>query len=240
MGSVNHYSQRQSANFCPDSGLEFPDEVASIVWATKYAAAKHAGMDMSEMLSIKEDDLALIKKILQEQVDPYCMVCDSHREMDDFTDKIVAPADTAVVYNIDAHHDTYPYQEGKGLDCGNWLLHLLDRGVVDEAYWIAPGNEPYSPDASEMLDARVSRDMCLHDLQTVGPFDGVFLCRSGSWVPPHLDEQFLELAHMLVQSEGGWQCRLLVGILETRFNAAFLQSIQELLQFYPAKRRIAR
>lgn len=82
------------------------------------------------------------------------------------------------------------------------------------------------------MDERVDAALSLPDLSSIACFDGIFLCRSGSWVPPHLDGYFLELASLLVQPDGGWECCIQTGILEHRFDEDFERDVVNLSQFY--------
>lgn len=234
-----HFSSQQAALYCPDSGIEFPDELGLLCWMTKYATAASGDVDMAALLSPRVSDMEYVKAIIQNQNDPFCMVCDSHANIVNFCLRLYQ-GNPITIYNIDAHHDGYPMQKTEGdsapYDCGNWASALLDMRVAEKVHWIAPENEPHSPASNGMMDPRILTSLRLRDLDSVPRFDGIFLCRSGSWSPPHLDTAFLELAHLLVQPEGGWECRLQKGILENRYNKDFLHGVEDIRRYCPPRK----
>lgn len=234
-----HFASRESALFCPDSGIEYQDDLAQLCWMTKYATALSAGVNMETILSLRDADLDFVKSIIKQQEDPYCMVCDSHANILNFALRIFQ-GEPITIYNVDAHHDSYPRRhEEKEIapcDCGNWATTLLDMKVVESIYWISPEDEPHSPAGNDCMDPRIKTNLRLCDLSNVSSFDGIFLCRSGSWTPPHLDRGFLTLAQLLVQPDGGWECRLQKGIMDSRYNDDFIHGAQELKAYYPPQR----
>jgi hypothetical protein len=94
------------------------------------------------------------------------------------------------VWLFDAHHDA-GYQrlcDGKTFTCENWLLWYAWNGCeVHMRYprWrsaFAFANEP---------EPQAKIDRATYDVTEKMPvFDRVFVCRSGAWVPPWVDEHF--------------------------------------------------
>lgn len=222
-----HYGSRLSPIFCPDAGIEFQPQLSSVIWGTKYAEAKASGLDMSALLSLRIDDLELIKDIVRNQNFARTMICDSHKHMIDFVNFIYEQDLRFTVYNVDAHHDAYPIEYEDDIHCGNWMTVLMDDDSIAEGYWISPEDELHSTALSDNCDPRIKKSLQLRDLSDKGPFDFVFLCKSTSWVPPHLDTAFLELANLLIPPKGGWPCRLQRDVLQDRYNEKFCQEVAE-------------
>lgn len=240
-----HFVSKSSALYCSDSGIEFSEELGQLCWMTKYATAACADVDMASILTPRTADLEYVKGIIQKQVDPYCMVCDSHANIVNFCLRLYK-GEPITIYNIDAHHDGYPTrdsdcdEEAPSYNCGNWASALLDMKVAENIYWIAPEDEPYSSAEPGEMDDRIKTTLSLHQLGSIAEFDGIFLCRSGSWTPPHLDNEFLEVAHLLVQPEGGWECRLQKGIMDSRYNEEFIHGVEDMQRYYPTPRKRGR
>lgn len=125
-------------------------------------------------------------------------VADSHKE----AYKVLEKLGKCRVYNLDAHHDLY---DGKELDCGNWLTKGFKRGLVEEAFWIAPdwGTEFEMLKFREVERKKYGKKLTLayyNDFLVNKTFDDVFVCRSSSWVPPHCDERFATMIRRLALS----------------------------------------
>lgn len=111
------------------------------------------------------------------------------------------------VYNFDAHHDLW--REGKTVDCGNWLWKATMEGLVKYIHWVAPtwskefnnGNEYWfnsNAKYKEYIDGHYFNDFKLAKKPV--EVDGLFICRSGCWVPPHCDEDFKNMVYMIKNS----------------------------------------
>lgn len=116
-------------------------------------------------------------------------VADSHRHALEFLDRF-PPADRLI--SLDAHHDLFNDNE---LDCSNWLAHLMDRWQDTETTVVYPGWKEMELDGPPVRSIQQTR------WENWNPPGGrirhIFLCRSGAWVPPHHDKQFLELVKLL-------------------------------------------
>ncbi|MGW3390742.1 hypothetical protein [Streptomyces cinereoruber] len=103
------------------------------------------------------------------------------------------------VHLFDAHHDSgYPHQHGPAsfkeweewgeFSCEDWMLVHHAKGsrlALTYPAW-RPNGDSHPP----MIPLHTTVD----DGEPVTtPFDAVFLCRSGSWVPSWCDDQFTEL-----------------------------------------------
>jgi len=123
------------------------------------------------------------------------MIAQSHVHAYDFVHDIVSEDDELRLVNVDMHHDIV--NDNEKLDCGNWISHLLkeyDMGLT----WVA------NPVSLEMFgldkdrkENRAFRGIVQKNLSKIEEknyaFDGVFLCRSDIWTPPHLDSVFHSL-----------------------------------------------
>ncbi len=95
------------------------------------------------------------------------------------------------------HHDTF--NDNPELDCGNWIKHILnDYGEENVGLrWIS---NPISCEVFGFGDTERNMERNGHKLFPTSvsdildmQFDLVYLCRSDTWTPPHLDEGFAEL-----------------------------------------------
>lgn len=94
------------------------------------------------------------------------------------------------VYLFDAHHDTgYGRMKPGEFTCENWMIPYITKGCdVRMIYpaWKWPVALDLEPEPMLPLDRS-------GDTGAVPPvtFGAVFVCRSGAWVPPWLDDAFM-------------------------------------------------
>ena len=98
------------------------------------------------------------------------------------------------VVNVDAHHDCWPLS-GDNVGCDTWGTAWLNRRRKNKFTWIRPEHEvtglgSIASPAQPRVHSTYGDEMAAHDLLQM-PFDYLFICRSGCWVPPWLDEQWL-------------------------------------------------
>lgn len=203
----------QRALYFPDGGREMSDTLNTFVWAGAYAhskiATKKAGNEKNSLMQVEllKKPLQTIHNIVMAQGDIRYMVADSHAHSYDFINENWDGSVTEL-YNVDFHHDTFDV--GEGVHCGNWLRWLLNDGTVDVAYWV---NQP----DSELAD-NMTQMIPLSELPKTG-YDLVYICRSGWWTPPHMDEAFIKyLARPLIENKNGWEVKYQQGIKESRYN----------------------
>lgn len=122
-------------------------------------------------------------------------VADSHRHaFDDFMEYAHSPPD--MVLNLDAHHDLYP-ADGRGVQCDNWATHLVDEwSEATKFVQIYPRWKNVEVDQDPSREVSTTR---WADWKPEVPISvaGVFVARSGSWVPPHHDEGFFRMLEAL-------------------------------------------
>ena len=123
---------------------------------------------------------------------------DSHRFVYDVIEKEIEEFhdENIKVYNIDHHHDMYQYRTSfDKVNCSNWAEILQEElGSKFDYNWIKrDDSEEYS------LAGKVNCKECFLDDITEKKFDVIYLCRSGAWSPPHLDNKYNELKKCLLK-----------------------------------------
>lgn len=99
---------------------------------------------------------------------------------------------TSEIWNFDAHHDSFRklseiFKDGSGIvTCDNWatVLHSLRRIKIHTFY---PEWAPWMMEDKPSTEMEVQIDPGVPFRRV---FDNVFLCRSGSWTPPWIEEEF--------------------------------------------------
>lgn len=184
-------SAEQVRNLYPD-GVDNPTEISEIIWGDHYASY---GKELNS-IGIMQDELERLEMLLMQQ-DTSCsvMITNSHKHIYDFI--LESRDDEAIrLVNIDMHHDMM--NENPNLDCGNWIKHLLneeiERGNEVNMAWIA---NPISLETYGLEDEL--KGMVKNSIDSIKGknFDIIFLCRSDTWTPPHLDKYFTEICDLI-------------------------------------------
>lgn len=173
----------------PDGGNEnLSTTLQDIVWSGRY--------NNDKLLTVKSDSKAIrfVKGILK-KTDANYMIVDSHRHAYDFiTDSMKDfNRDSINLVNIDFHHDVY--DNGDGVDCGNWLAKIIELyGRGSSFTWVGRKDSDMNYRDDIGLEFTTSLDI-------VGEYDWdiVFICRSGMWSPPHLDESFRNMFNWITK-----------------------------------------
>lgn len=171
----------------PDGGAEFSDnDLCDFVWTSCYAGAEAAGLSFEKNVTVDTDSLNKVTDFLRTQKKKATFfAADSHKWLWQCAREICEHKNqSAVIVNIDFHHDTFISDSTK-VHCGNWLRHLLDEGKVKEAYWVR---------CADSNMEQIHQRLCETTLDEVlrGQYDLIYICRSGWWTPPHLDSVFIE------------------------------------------------
>lgn len=184
---------KEAVRSFPD-GVDCSTELSTLIWASYYLGGTQANLVRS--VGILEEELECLKRILKKQSpDTPVMIANSHVHVYDFVHDYVSEDEKLSLVNIDMHHDFT--NNNKHLDCGNWISYLLDEYKM-KLRWIA------NPISIEMfgLDKEVKEDKALRNVLSLNlatleekeeKYDGIFLCRSDMWTPPHLDSVFHSL-----------------------------------------------
>ena len=122
------------------------------------------------------------------------------------------------VIHVDAHHDMgYTL---KKVNCDNWLQHLIDEGKVKKVSMIYPKwrlqkNMHWDMDMPDEVKSRIedwkakgidiSVKFGLNELPANVILNKVFVCRSGCWVPPWLDDDFADMCREIMYDIGQYQ-----------------------------------
>jgi len=106
--------------------------------------------------------------------------------------------------NIDAHHDVmYELDPDTEIQCDNWIMALAREGRLSRVVQVYPEWRKEDPDADMLrTDVRMELEELGVEYVEVFGFEELesyhvhmaFFCRSGAWVPPWLDEEFMEAA----------------------------------------------
>ena len=171
------------------------------VWGIRAASALANGEDLRQIYTLPTDEVApecLMRELKRKKLGfkkTKGAIAESHMCINGWLDGL---RDLHVI-NIDAHHDL-GYSGRSELDCSNWLLHLIEAGHVRKVTQIYPkwrlNSDEWSDEMSDRvagLDVDYARYYGLENLPTGLPIDKVFVCRSGAWSPPWLDEHFISV-----------------------------------------------
>ncbi len=107
------------------------------------------------------------------------------------------------IIHIDAHHDLgYRDRSDDKVDCGNWLRFLINEGKVSKLTMIYPKWRQRQLDEWKLAEAEIRESIKipldvhygLEHLPRDITIKKILLARSGAWVPPWLDRDFMSLA----------------------------------------------
>jgi hypothetical protein len=173
---------------CYPDGLDLPTDLTKLTWMSHYMTSEKE----LKSVTIDEDRLNEIKDIINAQKSrSKAMIVNSHVHIYDFIMKNMPKFEACSIYNIDMHHDLFNNSEK--LDCGNWISHVKEDIENCNITWIA--NEA-SDDIYGVKNLPIE-----HDFKSIKDkkFDLIFLCRSDTWLPPHLDPYFDDLYNVIIK-----------------------------------------
>lgn len=115
-------------------------------------------------------------------------ITDSHKDVWDLCEQIskgITPI--TELWNFDQHHDAF--NRSKPVDCGNWALHLMDKGVKYNLIYPKWRNKSVNVKTDNLNGANVYYSIpdCFPDY-----FSFVFICRSSCWTPSWEDDKWLK------------------------------------------------
>ena len=133
------------------------------------------------------------------------MIANSHVNAYDFILKHLADDEKISLTNVDMHHDLI--NDNENVDCGNWIGKLIAEGCVgcerDSLKWIHNpvsfsmyGADPTDGTEFGKLLAQLDGGDTLQSIKNE-KYDLIFLARSDTWSPPHLDDQFNLLVNIM-------------------------------------------
>lgn len=176
----------------PD-GKDLPTYLTMMTWMTHYAS----DYDKLMSVTIDKEHFEQIKSILHNQkLKTPCMAVQSHIHIYDFIKDHFAKGnyDGCRIVNVDMHHDCF--NDNPEIDCGNWVSHIMNDIPDCQVSWIA------NKSSEETYGLKSLKNVVSYDFDAImkAKFDLIFLCRSDTWTPPHLDPYFDELYHILIDN----------------------------------------
>lgn len=184
-------------NYYPD-GVDLPTELTEFIWGSHYNSPR--AEEREKLLRVNIDRQLLIDLINIVVNNSYSgtklMAANSHKHIYNFiSDELSSNNyDSVRIYNVDMHPD-YKNSNTK-LDCGNWLGKAVKDFKNCKATWI------HNPISLELMAEEnykgLERRKTFKCLEKVSP-DLVYICRSDTWTPPHLDNHFNDLLYTLAE-----------------------------------------
>lgn len=130
------------------------------------------------------------------------LLADSHRHAYAFFEGATTQPD--FVINIDAHHDFWPIERMPGVQAENWAAHLYDKWAHATKFvqvypkWKDPALDGPTAPRTPVIERDLASFM--KSMGSMRKLNGgkirvrdLFICRSPSWVPPHLDKGLLKM-----------------------------------------------
>jgi hypothetical protein len=190
-------STYERAKMFPDGGNEnIGKGLQNYIWLSRYAdsvvnAEMRGGKAMTD---IKADDgeleqlYAVIKKHKKSKTK--MSVHESHKDIAAMFKKGRFADGSHDVINMDYHHDCYVTNDNE-IHCGNWCQVLSWKGRIDRLCWVR--REDSGDDENGIITDTYYGLKALLDSPAVlsSGIDHIFICRSGVWSPPHLDDSFI-------------------------------------------------
>lgn len=181
----------------PDSGNEkLNKDLVNFIWDVRYQSSKEMNKNI-ENFPIKENYDEIFDIIRNIKWNKQVLIANSHLHCYQFIKDISNKEDKVNIYNIDFHHDCYNHIESNEINCGNWLLKLVEENKVNKIVWIKQEDSDeidkslFLPKVEEYLNFD-----CLRNIQ----WDGIFICKSHLWSPPHLDEMFIDIFEFIKEN----------------------------------------
>lgn len=209
----------------PDGGNEnLPYFIQNIIWGSKYISNEYT--QSIEHVGVREKDYNLIIKILKNQLPNIPVDLGiSHKGIYMFIEELLKNTSTITtldIINIDFHHDLYGI--GEGLNCGNWMNKVLEKkGEYKKLkninyIWIK------CEDSEENYKGKYKpKIMKLEEIKEF-KFDGVYICRSDMWSPPHLDDYFTRLVRSIYKGDEYILLDELAGRFDEYFKENYIMS----------------
>ena len=170
----------------PD-GRDNSPALSEIVWSMRYADC----LDLFDVTFNDEECDELYSLLGNQKENAPVLISFSHKDIYDFIHEVCSTESSLEVVNIDMHHDYT--NESEEIDCGNWVSHLQKEYKKFKWRWIA------NPISTEMYEAHELDNLVSTSIKSLEGerFDAIFLCRSDTWLPPHLDVYFNNLLNYI-------------------------------------------
>lgn len=215
---------------CYPDGVDLPTYITQITWGGRYAD-RCPYKDKIEAIKINKSFFKQMLNILKRQdEDIPVMIMQSHKHIYDFIHDNVDEQEDLFVVNIDLHHDVTNGNDK--LDCGNWISYIGSDFPKSNFCWITRevSLDCYEIDFADNIPASFNFDK-IKDMD----FDAVFICRSDSWLPPHLDKYFHKMLNTCKNTFSNIICENCV--LTPRDISDIIKAENEILENYKNKAR---
>lgn len=177
---------------CYPDGHDLPTDLSKIIWSQYYANPQTC--DKINAVTANHTLIGNLQMKLStcNRKTPV-MVTNSHVHIYDFIISQMTKSNKTQLnlINIDMHHDMF--NNSKTLDCGNWISHIKQKYKTNLT-WITNPISPIVYGLNEQICQMIQYDFDKLELQNI---DGIFLCRSDIWLPPHLDYAFDQLLNFI-------------------------------------------
>ena len=187
---------------CYPDGIDLPTTISEITWGSHYAT----NSEQLETISVSMNEFERLLTVLLRQ-DKKCpvMIANSHVHAYHFIKEHLSFNDKVKLTNVDMHHDLM--NDNEEVDCGNWIGRLIAEGYVDKGResftWIHNDISlpMYNIDLTDGTEfSRLVRQLdggsTIENIKDE-KYDLIFLARSDTWSPPHLDSHFCLLANFM-------------------------------------------
>lgn len=176
----------QNELMCYPDGVDLPTEITELVWATHYAT----NGNILKNIDVDKDLYRELTYIINSQsINIPVLITNSHIHAFDFIEQHFDNK-RIMLTNIDWHHDII--NNNPEMDCGNWIKFLKEKYPDTILQWIT---RKASVDCYGITNEEIKKMFIEFDFNSIEhtQFDAIFLCRSDSWTPPHLDKYFDDL-----------------------------------------------
>lgn len=226
-------TEEERLEMFPDGGNEdLPQTILDLVWSSRYAQFP----DLSK-IQVDFPALKIIKKFIQSHktLKTQGLVTDSHKYLYDMVSKAHKKGQPINLINIDHHHDCYGSGQLPEIDCGNWMIQMVENRYNR---LVSPQDISYTWIKREDSDCEEfskrfnwGKSASIDYLNSVEGFtiDLLFICRSGVWSPPHLDKQFIKFVEEMVYDLPFYHIQ--PEVAETRYTDQFVNNFQIELEF---------
>lgn len=174
----------------PD-GLDLDSSLTEFTWSSYYRPSN----SVENKVKIDSESLDNLKTILNNQDKTLpVMIANSHKHIYKFILDNKKDCTKLDLVNIDMHHDMF--NDNKNLDCGNWIKHIIEKFDKYNLTWIA------NKISKEVYGMGKEFSIIKTDFKEIenDSFDIIFICRSDTWLPPHLDEHFDNLYQFIINN----------------------------------------
>lgn len=199
---------------CPNS--EYTNFIQTIIWASRYSNNKLAKIGVNHSAI---DEIAEV--ISNSKLDPNrVVVYKDHTQCYYFIEKLMEELNCKDlnVTNIDFHHDVYKDYMDE-IDCGNWLLHLINQYPEGNYTWVYnSGSDRRDPEVQVFSNIVYSFDNVFNQ-----EWDAIYICKSTMWSPPHLDKEFINFLKAANIDENSI---MEPSVLDDRYSASFNNMLQ--------------